>query len=170
MVRRLATLVLGGVWLAASSACGPQPDLQTSLDVVPGITGYADDGVQPDGQNRILPSITFQLKNEGDLPIANVNLVLVFWPAGKDVDLGSTQVRGIGSDPLAPGATSESMTVQSSLGYTSPYPRSEFFTRPQFVDVVVRMFAKRRGSSVPIGEFPIERRLLPTTRPDGDAK
>jgi hypothetical protein len=164
---RAAGVLLAAFVIASSAACSAGPDLATSLKVVPTLTGYYDDSPAPDGQNRLLPSITFQLENLSDQPISNVDLVLLFWPEGRDAELDSKQIRGIGSTALEPHATSESITVRSSLGYTSPHARAEFFTHSQFVDLKIRFFAKKRGRNIPLGEVMVERRLLPHTGRDG---
>ena len=166
MFRRWPVLLLACLWLLAG-ACGPQPDLKAHLKIEPVLTGYYDDGVIANGENRLLPSMTFRFRNDGEIPISNVSLIVSFWLVGADGEKESKQIRGIGSEPLAPGATSEPITVRSSFGYTSPYPRAEFFTHSRFVDFYLKAFAKRRGTSIPIGEFPIDRRLLPAARRDG---
>ena len=84
MRRRWPVVLFGSLWLIASAACGPQPDLATDLKLTPTITGYYDDGITPAKLNRILPSITFQLSNQGKLPITNVDLVVAFWQNGDD--------------------------------------------------------------------------------------
>ena len=161
-----SVLILACVGLTAAAACGPQPDLRT-LKLVPTMSGYYDDGVQPDGQNRLLPSMTFQLKNEGTLPITYVDLVIAYWPKGADGEKDSKQIHGITGTPLEPGAASEPITVRSGIGFTSLYPRAEFFSRPEFVDFIIKAFAKHRGRTVSLGEHLVERRLLPAARKDG---
>ena len=128
MRRRPPVLLFGSLWLIATAACGPQPDLATDLKFAPTISGYYDDGITPAKMNRILPSITFQLKNEGKLPITNVDLGVAFWQTGADGEARPKQIRGIGSAALEPGATSETMTVRSTVGYTHEGPRADMFT------------------------------------------
>src|SRR6187402_2984549 len=111
MRRRWPVILLGSLWLIVSAACGPQPNLATDLKLTPTISGYYDDGITPAKMNRILPSITFELKNVGTLPITNVDLVATFWENGADGELDSKQIRGIEKTPLEPGATSETITV-----------------------------------------------------------
>jgi hypothetical protein len=167
MFRRAPVLVAFCVLLAAASACGPEPDLRTSLKLVPTISGYYDDGVLPSGESRLLPSLTFQLKNEGDLPIDHVDLVIAYWEVGADGENDSNQIKGIGSDALAPGQTSEPMTVRASIGYKGYGARADFFTSVRYRGFIVKVFAKRRGKTTPLGEFPVEQRVLPTARKDG---
>jgi len=167
MRRRSPVVLLTCLWLIAGWGCGPGPNLATDLKFVPTMSGYYDDGITPDKLNRLLPSITFKLKNEGQLPMTNVDLALSYWEVGADGEVDSKQVRGIGNDALAPGAMSEDITVRSSIGYTSPAPRAEFFTNSLFKGFLVKVFAKRSGKTTRLGEFSIEARLLPAARRGG---
>jgi hypothetical protein len=167
MRRRSPVVLLASLWLIASAGCGPEPNLATDLKFVPTMSGFYDDGITPDKMNRILPSITFQLKNEGKLPITNVDLVVTYWENGADGEADSKQIRGIGSAALEPGATSETLTVRASIGYTHAGPRADMFTNSLYKGFIVKVFAKRSGKTTKLGEFPIEARLLPAGSKDG---
>ena len=166
MRRRSPVVVLACLWLIAGWGCGPQPDLK-SLKLVNALSGYYDDGPTPKGENHLVPSVTFQLKNEGDLPFTYVDLMLAFWPVGADGEKDSKLIQSIGRTPLEPGATSESFTVRSAVGFTSLYPRAEFFTRPEFVGFIVKVFARRSGKLTSLAEVAVDRRLLPAVHTDG---
>jgi len=171
MVRRSFVLALVCLGLIADWGCGPQPDL-TAIKLVPQISGYVNGGFVPkgepyEGQNRILPLVTFQLKNEGALPVEYVDVTVAFWPANADGEKDSKLIHAIGATPLQPGATTESLTVQSSVGFSSPHAPAEFFSSSYFVDFKVKVFARRAGSNASLGEITVERRLLPITRKDG---
>ena len=167
MCRRLLVLLACSLWLTAAAACGPEPDLAASLKLVPEISGYYDPGLQPDGQNKLVPSMTFRIKNEGPLPINYVDIVIAYWPVGADGEKDSLQIKGIGSTALEPGQTSEPFTVRSSVGYLSPMPRAEFFQSSYYTGFIIKVFAKRKGKTTPLGEFPVEARLLPAAKRDG---
>ena len=167
MQRRSIRVFVASLGLAGIAACGPEPNLATDLKLTPTMSGYYDDGLTPDKQNRLLPSLTFELKNEGTIPITNVDLVVYFWPVGADGELDSKQIRGISGSALEPGRTSEPITVRASLGYTSPVPRAEFFTHSAFKGFITKVFAKRSGKTTKLGEFPIDARLLPAARSGG---
>lgn len=167
MARRFAVSVLAALWLVSSWGCGPQPNLATDLTLVPTVSGYYDDGVQPDKQNRLLPSLTFELRNVGSLPINNVDLVVAFWEVGADGENDSKQIRGIRGSALEPGKSSEAITVRASVGYKYPGPRAEFFVNQRWKGFIVKVFAKLGGKTTKLGEFPIETRLLPAARSGG---
>jgi hypothetical protein len=167
MRRRSPVLLLACLWLIAVWGCGPQPNLATDLKLIPTMSGYYDEGITPDRLNKIVPSLTFQLTNQGKLPITNVDLVVAYWQVGADGELDSKQIRGIGNSALEPGATSEAITVRSSVGYTHEGPRADMFTNSLFKGFIVKVFAKRAGKTTRLGEFPVEARLLPAVRKDG---
>jgi hypothetical protein len=167
MCRRSPVVLLASLWLIASAGCGPEPNLAADLKFVPTISGYYDDGLTEARLNRILPSITFQLKNEGKLPITNVDLVFAFWEMGADGEADSKQIRGIESTALEPGATGDTLTVRASVGYTHEGPRADMFTNSRYIGFIVKVFARRSGKTTKLGEFPIEARLLPAVSKDG---
>jgi hypothetical protein len=47
------------------------------------------------------------------------------------------------------------------VGYTLEQPRAELFTHTLYKDWTVKMFARRSGRIYAIGEFKIDRRLIP---------
>ena len=170
MFQRTAVLVLAGALFAASAACGPEPDLATALKLTPGITGYRLAGVDSMGQNRLLPSITFQLKNEGGIPMTYVDINVSFWQEGAVGETDSKLIRGITDKPLEPGASTESITVDASIGYTSMVTTEQAFTSELYKPFIVKIFAKRRGKTTMLGEYPVDQRVLPAAQPSGISK
>jgi hypothetical protein len=67
-----------------------------------------------------------------------------------------------GSEGLAPGATTATLTAKSQLGYTgSEQTRLEMLANAHFVDVRVELFAKYASTQwVRVGMVPIVRTLL----------
>ena len=55
--------------LAASACGGPAIDLKTALQVQDVSTGWLDEGVV-NGQNKIVPSVTFKFKNATPIEFA----------------------------------------------------------------------------------------------------
>jgi len=157
-ITALVALVLG------AAACGPSIDLKQDLQVVDVTTGWFDAGIVSGGKNKLVPSITFVLKNASDHKVNSVQLNLSFWRKGGDGEFDSAFLQtAINSTGLAPGAQSAPITLRGSVGYTGDVglTRAEMLQHSAFVDVTARLFVKR-GSSVwiQLGEFPIERRLL----------
>jgi hypothetical protein len=167
ILRRFVLLALTAGLVFSTARCD-SVDLTKTIEVTDVLSGYYDDGVVLEGrdvgQNRLLPSITFKLRNSGTEPINGVLMTVSFWHGSDDGEKDSREVRGIGSDALAPGATTEAITVRSGVGYTSPAARADFFSLPDFADWTAKLFAKRGGKIVPIGEYKIERRVIPHQR------
>ena len=107
------------------------------------------------------------MKNEGNLPVDYVDLAVAFWRTTDDGEKDSKLIQGVGRTALEPGATTDTITVRSDVGYTSPAARAEFFQNPSFIDFKVKVFARRSGRNASLGELPVERRLLPAARKDG---
>ena len=156
---RAASAIAFLVAVVSASACGPQIDL-AKLQPTDVLTGWYDAGLK-DGLNHLLPSISFRLRNTDAVPASNVQLTVSFWQDGADGENDSFEVKGIGSYAIAPGATGDPLLVRAEHGYTMEQPRAELFTHSQFKDFTAKVFAKRAGKIVPIGNFRIDRRILP---------
>lgn len=158
--RRVGSPLLLTLALAGSAACGPPVDLEASLQVTDVTTGWFDEGIV-NGQNKLVPSITFTLANQSDQRISSVQLNVVFRRAGEADEWDAVYMQRAGSDGLEPGATTGRLVVRAKLGYTGEQPRAEMLQHPQFIDARVRIFAKHGAAQwVELGDFPIERRLL----------
>jgi hypothetical protein len=146
--------------LAAS--CAPPVDLTKNLQVLDVSTGWFDAGIV-NGQNKLVPTITFKVKNNSDqsLKVLQAN-VLFRRVSDPNVEWGSGFLSVSGSEGLGPGATSTPLTVKSNLGYTgSDQTRQELLQNKAFVDATVQVFAKYGSIQwAKMGEYPIERRLI----------
>jgi len=156
---RFVAALLAGLVGCAAAACAPAADL-TKLEIADTFTGWYDFGVS-NGLNKLVPSLSFRLKNNGSVPVDSVQLTISFWQEGADGEQDSTEVKGIGAEAIAPGASGEPILVRSTVGYTTEGARADIFTNPEFKDWIVKIFAKRGGKIVPIGELKIERRIIP---------
>jgi hypothetical protein len=146
--------------VTASAACGAGPDLSKALEVTDVLTGYYDGGIR-DGKTVLPPSIGFRLHNRDTRAIGPVQVTVSFWKDGDDGEWDSLLVQGITADGLAPGATTPPLLARSPHGYTLEGARADFFTHSLFKDVTAKMFASRSGAITKIGEFKLERRILP---------
>ena len=159
MVRSSWQLLVVSLALVASASCGQRVDL-SALAVTETFTGWYDNGIK-DGKNHLVPSLSFRLQNNGQIPAAYVQLTVSFWLKGDDGEYDGREVTGIGGTPIPPGGTSEPILVRAAYGYTLEQARAELFTHSQFRDVTARVIAKRDGRLVRIGEVAIDRRLIP---------
>jgi hypothetical protein len=142
-------------------ACGgPAVDHTRGLEITDASTGWYDVG-PVDGQNKLVPSIAFKLKNVSDQPLVSLQVNAVFRRGDDKDEWGTVWVPVTRSDGLQPGATSQPITVHMKLGYTGTEPRAQMLQNSQFVDAKVDLFAKYAAQQwVRIGQRPIERRLI----------
>jgi hypothetical protein len=144
-----------------STGCwGPPVDLTKGLEIVDASAGWYDSG-PVSGQNKLVPSITFKLKNVSDQPLVALQVNAVFRRLNEKDEWGSAFVAVTRSDGLQPGETSQPIIIKSQLGYTGTEPHTQMLQNSQFVDAKVDLFAKYASLQwVRVGERPIERRLI----------
>lgn len=158
MNRLLAVFVLA---LSLAGVGCRQVELDKALTVTDVFTGWYFLGVVGD-QNKMVPSFSFRLNNVSDASLSRVQLLVSFWPNGADGEIDSKQVTGIGAEDLAPAAATDLILVRSDNGYTLTQPKEELFINREFRDFTVKLFARHEGRLVPLGEFPVERRIIPS--------
>jgi hypothetical protein len=146
--------------IAFASACGPTVDLARGIQVEDLSTGWLDAGVA-DGMNKVVPAVTFRLKNVSDQPLQTLQVNAVFRRVTRNDEWGNGFRTVPGSRALAPGAATGALTIRSQLGYTGSDPRDALLRNSQFVDAKVDLFA-RYGSAqwTRIGQYPIARQLV----------
>ena len=146
----------------ALSSCSKPVDLSKVLEVTDVTTGYFDAGIVEGNKNKIVPTISFRLKNTSSEAIASVQVIAKYNVIGETEELGSAPyVSAIGPDGLAPGQTGKQIVMKTNLGYTSEAPRAVMFTHSLFRDVKVELYGKHRAQQFQkLGEFTIARQLL----------
>lgn len=145
----------------AGGACGPTVDLTKGLKVTILETGWYDAGIV-NGQNKLVPSVTFTLTNVSDQTLATLQINALFQRVTEEKEWGSGFVTAAGSGGLLQGATTDRLVLRSQLGYTgSDQSRQEMLQNTHFVDAKVELFAKYSNIQwVRMGVFPIERKLI----------
>jgi hypothetical protein len=159
---RIAVAVASlGASILAGPGCTAGADVAKALEVLDVSTGWYDAGIVNGGQNKLVPTVTFRLKNISSDPVTTLQANVLFHRVNSTEEWGSGFLGIAGCEGLAPGATTDALTVRSDLGYTGSEPRADMLKNSQFVDAKVRILAKS-GSNYwqPLGEYPIERRLL----------
>ena len=158
---RRSSLLLFLVLGAALAACESR-EVEKVLKVTDVKTGWYDVGIV-NGENKIVPSVSFHLKNVSNESIEHVQINAVFRRQNEQESWGDRLIRGVGSDGLAAGATGGTLVVRNERGYTGTEPRAQMLKNREFVDAKVDLFAKHGSRTwMKIGEFPIERQLLTT--------
>ena len=155
-----ATLHLTLLLALAAVGCGPTVDLKTALQVQDVSTGWFDLGVV-NGQNKLVPTVSFKFKNASDQTLTTLQGNVIFRRVGENEEWGAGFLKITGSEGLAPGASTETLTVKSNLGYTGSEPRQQMLGNSMFVDARVQIFAKYGSTQwTLIAEHPVERRLV----------
>jgi len=154
---RLLTLLA----VVMCAGCAPSVDLTKGLQVTIVDTGWYDVGIV-NGQNKLVPSVAFSLKNVSEQRLSTLQINAIFRRVTENDEWGSGFLTAAGSDGLAAGATSPVLTVKSPLGYTgSDQSRQEMLQNSHFVDAKVDLFAKYGSTQwARLGSYPIQRHLL----------
>jgi hypothetical protein len=147
--------------IVSSTACGPTVDLTKGLEVAIINAGWFDLGIV-NGQSKLVPTVTFTLHNTSDQKLVTLQINALFRRVGEDTEWGSGFLTVAGSQGLAPGATSDPITIKSQLGYTgSDQSRQEMLQNTHFVDAKVELFGKYASTQwVRLGSYPITRQVL----------
>jgi hypothetical protein len=158
---RTPTLVIALAVVAAMLTGGCRArEVEKDLRITEVETGWFDAGIV-DGQNKLVPSVTFRIQNVSQEAIDDVQINAIFRRLNEPEAWGDRLVRGIGDEGLEPGATGEPLVVRSERGYTGTEPRAQMLKNSQFVDAKVELFGKHGSRTwVKMGEFPIERELI----------
>jgi hypothetical protein len=146
--------------LVLAAACTPRI-VEQDLKVVDVRTGWYDLGIV-DGQNKLVPSVSFKLENVSAEAISNVEFLAVFRLVDDESKTwGEHFVSAIGRDGLAPGAATTPLVLRGPRGYTSTKARLKMLEAPEFVDARVTVSGKHGSRQwIKMGEFTIDRQLL----------
>ncbi len=151
-----ATLLL----LISCASCSPTVDVAEALRLESVTTGWADAG--PVGtNNKLVPVVSFKVKNASDHTLAPVHVNAVFRRVGETAEWSNGMIIAAGSSGLAPAAAAGPLVIKGGAGYTGSDPQRDLLSNSKFVDATVDLFA-RYGSRqwVRVGEFRIDRRIV----------
>ena len=184
---RYGLKLMGALLLPTMLAgCGEVLDIRTILSVADVTTGWLDVGLDSNGRNKLVPTVSFRLENTSNDDVRTLQVHGVFRRcllavegqplpasdvspadpeagtcAGEDQTWGNFYLRAIGREGLEPGSISEPFTAKSPLGYTGEEARLDMLRNRFFVDAKVELFVRHGAEQwVRLGELPIERQLL----------
>ena len=154
-MRALVRLLLCGA-VVCSAACGPAVDLTKGLQVTVVNTGIVN------GQNKLVPTVSFTLKNASEQKLVSLQVNALFRRVTENDEWGSELVIAAGSSGLPAGQSTAVLTAKSPRGYTgSDQSRQEMLQNTHFVDAKVDLFAKYGSTQwTRLGTYPIARQLL----------
>ena len=157
---RAAVSLLTLLLLVVTAGCGPAIDLTKGLQVLDVSTSWYDAGIV-NGQNKLVPVVSFKLKNVSDQTLVSLQINALFRRVGEKDEWGTGFLTAAGSGGLAPGTTTPVLTIRSQLGYTGTEPRQEMLQNSHFVDATVELAAKYGSTQwTRVGEFPVARKLI----------
>ena len=162
MVRyRLLSLACILFAAAMSVSCGASEAAIAALEPVDVVTGWYDDGIVEGQKNKLVPSVTLKLRNKSDEPVRSIQINAIFRRVGEQEMWGEYFGWAIRGEPLAAGASTNTLVMRSTLGYTGEQPRMQMLQNRNFVDAKVEIYLKQ-GSRVwaKLAEYPIQRQLL----------
>lgn len=156
----MRVLLLATLVALSATGCQQPIDLTKGIEVTEVSTGWVNAG-EVNGQNKMVPSIAFKFKNVSQETLGTLQANVLFRRANEQEEWGSQYVRIVGTEGLAPGTSSSPQRVECPKGYTGSENREQMMKNSAFVDARVRIFAKYGSTQwVPVGEFPVDRRLL----------
>jgi len=139
----------------------PPVDLKQALQIDVVATGWYDAGIV-DGKNKLVPTVSFTVKNVSNTNLVSLQMMASFFRVtDTSSEWGNSLLTVAGSEGLAPGATTATLTMKSPLGYTGTEPRGEMLQNSHFVDALVKLVSKYGSAQwTHIREVPIERKLI----------
>lgn len=146
--------------LLVTAACGPKVDLTKGLQLEVVKTGWFDAGIV-DGKNKLVPTVSFRLKNVSQAPLVTLQVNAIFRRVTDKEEWGSAFLPAAGSSGLFPGASTETLLAKSQLGYTGTESRADMLKNALFVDAKVDLFAKYASTQwVRLGEYTVTREMF----------
>jgi len=146
--------------VAALEACGPTVDARAALQIESVSTGWVDAG-SAGASHKIVPSVSFRVKNASGSTLAPVQVNAIFRRAGSADEWSNGMVTAAGSRGLARDTATDRLVINSQLGYTGTDSAWDLLQNSRFIDATVDLFV-RFGSTqwTRIGEYPIARRIV----------
>ena len=143
--------------LLFTASCSPAVDLKQVLQVTDVSAGWFDAGTV-DGQNKLVPSVTFRLRDSsGKLSRVSLNVMFRFVASGVDNDEIFKQ-----RVDFTNGQT-ELLTIRSTAGFTGTPPQSrlDMLKNSNFQDMVAVIFVRQVSAQwLEMHRVPIERQLI----------
>lgn len=144
----------------SGAGCSPTVDVAAALRLESVTTGWVDVG--PVGtNNKLVPAVSFTVKNTTDRTLAPVQVNAVFRRVGEPSEWTNGMVTAAGSSGLAPAAATDRLVIKGDAGYTGADSQWDLLRNSHFVDATVDLFA-RYGSRqwARVGEYRIARQIV----------
>jgi hypothetical protein len=141
-----------------TASCAPSVDLRQALQVTDVSTGWFDAGIV-DGKNKLVPSLTFRLRNGSGAEVEGVALNVVFRDSGTAEIHEEVFKQRVALD----NRQTELITVRSQIGHTGdpPQTRLEMLQHSGFHDLDAEIMVRQAAAQwVQLHKVRVERKLL----------
>ncbi len=132
-------------------------ELQKSIEIVWQDSNWVNKEITP-YEVKVVPAITFKVKNIGKRAIKNVKFVGVFIYAETEDQMGDG-VTPLLKKPLKPGETSDEIFIKSLYGYSASSKEAFLKNRDEWKDIRVKLFARTNAGFAVLGIFPIKKEI-----------
>jgi hypothetical protein len=158
--RRASTTLIFAALLATAgvAGCTKPVDLKQSIEVTDVASGWFDAGVV-NGQNKLVPTVTFKLRKKGNVELETIALNMVFKRQGEDGSYDDVFLQRVPFE----GPETAPISVRAQNGYTAdpPQTRAEMLKHSLFRDVAVQIFAKQSSTQwVELQRVEVQRQVL----------
>ena len=153
----VAAVVLVLIFIKSLAEGMSSGEVKESIEIIGVDTKWVDKEVTPE-EVKIVPAITFKIKNVGKRPLQFMDLEAVF----HFVETGAVHSDGMAriliDTPLNPGETSDEIVIKSLYGYSGQSRGSFYKNKDEWKQMEVKLFARAKGSGlVPVGEtYPVK--------------
>jgi hypothetical protein len=132
-------------------------ELQKSIQIVWQDSKWVNKEVTP-YEVKVVPSITFKIKNKGERTIKNVKFVgvFIFAETGDQIGDGVTPLL---KKPLKPGETSDEIFIKSLYGYSATSKEAFLKNKDEWKDIKVKVFARTNAGFANLGIFPVNKKI-----------
>lgn len=133
--------------------------LAHSIQIVNQDSLWVDKKAPAGSEVIIVPSITIEIKNMGDMPLKD----LVFRGEFRYDDTGEVLSEGLApglSDTLEPGQTSKSINIKAEFGYSASSKEAFFNNNQKWKRLKVRVYVKGSDTQYALlGTYPIKQKI-----------
>jgi hypothetical protein len=150
--------ILVAVYVLALAGCSSQVDLKQAIQVSDVTAGWFDAGVV-DGKNKLVPSVSFRLRNVSDTNVDAAALNIVFTFVDNSDEQDSIFVQRVPFD----NKQTEQITVRSQTGFTGepPQSRADMLQNSSFRDIEAAIFVRQTSNQwIELHRTRLERQLL----------
>ncbi len=155
------TLVVAGSVYTLLSHNSPEMmspgEVEESLQVVWQDSRWVDKEVTST-EVKIVPIISFKIKNVGPRPLSHINVIGVFSLEEDGQQLGEEKVLSL-ADTLSPGQESAEVVFKSSTGYAASSKEAFARNEKEWKPVKVKLMARVGAVMATLGEYPIKRQI-----------